>query len=296
MIVDAPAASLRATVLVPIGALILAMLSISGGASLAKQLYPVVGAQGATALRLMMGTVFLAVVFRPWRVRPGRHWGALLCYGAALGLMNLSFYMALRSIPLGVAIAIEFLGPLSVAVATSRRRSDFLWLGLAVAGLALLVPKAGAAHADIRGMGFALAAGVGWAAYIVFGQKAGRALGASVPAAGMIFATMLVAPIGIAHAGVALLAPRVILLGAVVGLCSTAVPYALEMVALRRLRPNVFGTLMSAEPAVGSVMGFLCLGEVLSIIQWMAIGLIVLSSAGAALGPGRQAEEEAVLF
>jgi inner membrane transporter RhtA len=284
MIIDAPVVSFRSAVLVPIGALLLAMLSFTGGATLAKQLYPAVGAQGATALRLVMGAVFLAVVFRPWRLRPGRHWGALLCYGATLGLMNLVFYMALQWIPLGVAIAIEFLGPLSVAIATSRRGADFLWVGLAVVGLALLLPHGGSVHLDWRGVGFALAAGLGWALYIVFGQKAGRALGASVPAAGMIFAALLVAPIGIMHAGAALLAPRVVLLGAAVGLCSSAVPYALEMVALRRLRPNVFGTLMSAEPAVGSVMGLLCLGEVLSAEQWLAIGLIVLSSAGAALG------------
>ena len=284
MIIDAPVASFRSAVLVPIGALVLAMLSFTGGATLAKQLYPAVGAQGATALRLVMGAMFLAVVFRPWRLRPGRHWGALLCYGATLGLMNLVFYMALQWIPLGVAIAIEFLGPLSIAIATSRRRADFLWVGLAVVGLALLLPHWGSAHLDWRGVGFALAAGVGWALYIIFGQKAGRALGASVPAAGMIFAAILVAPIGIMHAGAMLLAPRVVMLGAAVGLCSSAIPYALEMVALRRLQPNVFGTLMSAEPAVGSLMGFLCLGEVLSAGQWLAIGLIVLSSAGAALG------------
>ncbi len=284
MIVDAPVSSFRSAVLVPIGALVLAMLSFTGGATLAKQLYPAVGAQGATALRLVIGAVFLAVVFRPWRLRPGRHWRVLLCYGVTLGLMNLAFYMALQTIPLGVAIAIEFLGPLSVALVTSRRRSDFLWVGLAVVGLALLLPRGGTAHVDIRGVGFALAAGVGWALYIVFGQTAGRALGASVPAAGMIVAALVVGPIGFYHAGAALLSPQVLLLGAGVGLCSSAVPYALEMVALRRLRPNTFGTLMSAEPAVGSMMGFLCLGEMLSGAQWLAIGLIMLSSAGAALG------------
>jgi inner membrane transporter RhtA len=282
MILDAPVSSVRSAVLLPIGALVLAMLSFTGGATLAKQLYPAVGAEGATALRLVMGAVYLAVVFRPWRLRPGRHWGALLCYGATLGLMNLAFYLALQWIPLGVAVAIEFLGPLSIAIATSRRRADFLWVGVAVAGLALLRPGGGDVALDWRGVGFALAAGVGWALYIVFGQKAGRALGASVPAAGMIFAAVLVAPIGIYHAGAALLAPRVVFLGAAVGLCSSAVPYALEMVALRRLRPNVFGTLMSAEPAVGSMMGFLCLGEVLSGMQWLGIGLIMLSSAGTA--------------
>ena len=275
---------LRDMAFVPIGAMVLAMLSFTVGATLAKQLYPAVGAEGATTLRLVMGSVFLAVVFRPWRLRPGRHWRALVCYGASLGAMNLMFYMALQWIPLGVAIAIEFLGPLSVAVATSRRRMDFVWIGLAVAGLLMLLPRGGGGHFDWRGVGFALGAGAMWAIYMLFGQKAGKALGAGTAAAGMMVGALLVAPVGIWHAGAGLLAPRVLLLGVAVGLFSSAIPYSLEMVALRRLRANTYGTLVSAEPAVGAVVGFLLLGEVLSVGQWVAVGLIVVSSAGAALG------------
>ena len=277
---------------VPIGAMVLAMLSFTVGATLAKQLYPAVGAEGATTLRLVMGSVFLAVVFRPWRLRPGRHWRPLVYYGASLGAMNLMFYLALQWIPLGVAIAIEFLGPLSVAVATSRRRSDFAWIGLAVVGLLMLLPRGGGGgHFDWRGVGFALGAGAMWAIYMLFGQKAGKALGPATTAAGAAMAALLVTPIGVWHAGAALLAPRVLLLGMLVGLFSSAVPYALEMVALRRLRANTYGTLVSAEPAVGAVVGFLILGEVLSVGQWVAVGLIVVSSAGAALGARRQMEE-----
>jgi inner membrane transporter RhtA len=271
--------------MLPTLALVLSMVSFTMGASLAKRLYPLVGAEGATALRLVVGAVFLSVIFRPWRLRPRGHWPALLCYGATLGTMNLMFYMALQSIPLGLTIAIEFLGPLSVAVLTSRTKTDLLWIGLAVLALTLLLPLSSVAssHLSFRGMAFALTAGAGWAAYMVFGKRAGKALGSPVTAAGMIVGALLIAPVGLAHAGPALLAPHVLLLGLVVGLFSSALPYALEMVALRRLPSSTYGTLVSAEPAIGSVMGFLFLGEFLSATQWLAVGLIVLSSAGATL-------------
>jgi inner membrane transporter RhtA len=271
--------------MLPTLALVLSMVSFTMGASLAKRLYPLVGAEGATALRLVVGAVFLSVIFRPWRLRPRGHWPALLCYGATLGTMNLMFYMALQSIPLGLTIAIEFLGPLSVAVLTSRTKTDLLWIGLAVLALTLLLPLSSVAssHLSFRGMAFALTAGAGWAAYMVFGKRAGKALGSPVTAAGMIVGALLIAPVGLAHAGAALLAPHVLLLGLVVGLFSSALPYALEMVALRRLPSSTYGTLVSAEPAIGSVMGFLFLGEFLSATQWLAVGLIVLSSAGATL-------------
>ncbi len=281
----APKAALANSAMLPTLALVLSMVSFTMGASLAKRLYPLVGAEGATALRLVVGAVFLSVIFRPWRLRPRGHWPALLCYGATLGTMNLMFYMALQSIPLGLTIAIEFLGPLSVAVLTSRTKTDLLWIGLAVLALTLLLPLSSVAssHLSFRGMAFALTAGAGWAAYMVFGKRAGKALGSPVTAAGMIVGALLIAPVGLAHAGAALLAPHVLLLGLVVGLFSSALPYALEMVALRRLPSSTYGTLVSAEPAIGSVMGFLFLGEFLSATQWLAVGLIVLSSAGATL-------------
>jgi inner membrane transporter RhtA len=285
----APKTSRANSAILPALALVLAMISFTMGASLAKRLYPMVGAEGSTALRLVVGAVFLSMIFRPWRLRPRGHWPALLGYGATLGTMNLMFYMALQSIPLGLAIAIEFLGPLSVAVVTSRTKTDLLWIGLAVVALALLLPLSHVASSDAapglswRGVAFALGAGAGWAAYMVVGKRAGRALGSAVTAAGMIVGALLIAPIGIAHAGLALFAPQVLLLGLVVGLFSSALPYALEMVALRRLESNTYGTLASAEPAIGSVVGFLFLGEWLSATQWLAVGLVVLSAAGATL-------------
>lgn len=261
------------------------MLSIQYGATLAARLFPLIGAQGTTGLRLAVAAVMLGAVLRPWRSRPSRSalvW--LLGYGAALGGMNFCFYMSLRTIPLGVAVAIEFSGPLLVAVLSSRRWLDFAWIGLAVAGLLLLCPLVRAVHPlDTKGLLFAGGAGVGWAAYIVFGQRAGRALGSQATALGTAVAAALILPLGIAHAGRALLAPGVWLPALGVGLFSSALPYSLEMVALTRLKASVYGTLTSAEPAIGAVMGMVFLGQSLSLPQWAGIGIVSAAALGAAL-------------
>jgi len=199
--------------------------------------------------------------------------------------MNFVFYFALRSIPLGIAVAIEFIGPLGVAVFASRRRVDYLWVALAAVGLLLLLPiRATEGRLDPVGVLCALAAGLGWALYIVYGQKAGRAHGAAASTWGLIVAACLTVPIGIADAGRALLAPWIWTFGMAVAVFSSALPYTLEMVALRRLSARTFGTLMSFEPAIAAVAGVAFLHEHLTPMQWLAIGLIIVASVGTVSG------------
>lgn len=271
-------------VLWPIGLLLIAMASIQMGASLAKGLFPHVGAAGATALRLAVASLLLAVAFRPWRMRvSGAQWKPLIAYGASLGLMNLLFYKSLETLPLGIAIALEFTGPLTVALLGSRRWLDLMWVALAVAGLWMLMPKVAGAALDPWGVFYALAAGACWALYIVYGQRAGAEHGPQTVAAGSLIAAVIVIPVGVLHAGSALLAPSLLPLAFGVALLSTAVPYSLEMVALTRIPARTFGMLMSLEPAFGALSGMVFLHEQLQPLQWLAIVAIILASAGAAL-------------
>jgi inner membrane transporter RhtA len=267
----------------------IAMISFQIGATFAKQLIPAVGAPGTTALRLGLSAVLLAIVQRPWRSLPSRSaWPVVLAYGVSLGAMNSVFYVALSRIPLGIAVAIEFVGPLAVAVLGSRRRRDFVWVGLAALGLSLLLPitPSGAAL-DPIGVLCALAAGAGWALYIVFGQKAGHAHGPSASTWGLMIAAFLTVPIGVADAGARLFDPAILPFGASVAIFSSALPYTLEMVALRRLSTKTFGTLMSFEPAIAAIAGAALLHERLGFAQWTAIGAIIAASAGAVAGePG----------
>lgn len=274
----------------PITLLVIAMISIQTGATIAKSLFPIVGAPGASALRLFFAAIILMIALRPWRAMPkGRAWWSLAFYGVALGSMNLLYYMALRTLPLGVAIALEFTGPLLVAILGSRKILDFLWVLLAIAGLLLLLPiGVGASDIDPVGAAYALAAGGFWAAYILFGKKAGGDHGANSVAWGTVFAAIIVVPLGVIDAGAALFTPAIIPMALGVAILSTAFPYTLEMVALTRMPSRVFGTLMSIEPAIGALSGLIILGEKLATVQWVAIGAIVAASLGAALTIGER--------
>ena len=274
--------SARARYLICVALLLVAMGSIQLGASFAKTLFHSVGASGAVALRTALATLMLAVVLRPWRTRISQgSWRALVVYGVSLGVMNFLYYLALRTLPLGITVAIEFVGPLTVAVLSSRRALDFLWIGLAAAGLALLLPL-GQSHGNVDATGalFALGAGTCWALYIVFGQKAGADYGAQTVALGSVIASVIVVPIGVTQAGAGLFAPAILPYGLAIALLSTALPYTLEMIALTRLLARTFGILMSIEPVFGALVGWVMLHEELLLSQWAAIGMIILASIG----------------
>jgi inner membrane transporter RhtA len=282
-------------VLLALGSLMLGMLSFQFGAALAKQLFPIMGAQGATAMRLGLGAVILWIVRRPWRRFAGRHdWASLWGYGITLGVMNLCFYMALRTIPLGIAVALEFIGPLAIALIGSRRLLDLLWVGLVVLGLGLLLPWREHAQAlDPVGVMYALGAAVGWATYIVLGRRAGLAFGGDAVALGSAIGALLTVPVGIGYAGSALLTPAALPFAFGVAILSSALPYSLEMYALTRLPGRTVGILVSIEPALGALLGLAFLDEHLDVFQWMAIAAIIAASIGAVFGARTPVTEHA---
>lgn len=260
------------------------IVSVQVGAALAKQLFGTVGSAGTVALRLFFAALVLVAVCRP-SVRVARRmdrraWAVVAGYGLVLGAMNLCFYLALALAPLGVVVTIEFLGPLAVAIGGSRRLLDGLWALLAAGGVILLTEGRGELH--LAGILFALAAAVCWACYILLSAALGRhTSGGGGLALGMALAAVLVAPIGILDSGTALLEPWVLAVGLGVALLSSVIPYSLELAALRRIPPKVFGVLMSVEPAVAALVGLVVLGEFLGPVQWLAILLVVAASAGA---------------
>jgi inner membrane transporter RhtA len=255
------------------------------GTSFAKQLFPQVGSLGTTALRVGFSALLLLALWRPWRWPLSRTDAvSIVKYGVTLGLMNLMFYMSLRTIPFGVAVAIEFSGPLAVAMVSSRKPIDFVWLALAILGLGLLLPFGhDVSRLDPEGVLFALGAAVCWGAYIVFGKRVGHLHAGHSVALGLTVAAITVVPIGIWHAGPALLDPHILLFGLGVAALSSALPISLEMVALKRLPQEAFGILTSMEPAVAALLGFLMLNERLNTLQWLAIACIMLAAAGSSM-------------
>jgi inner membrane transporter RhtA len=269
---------------VPPVALVLAAIgSVQFGAALAATVFDEVGPVGAVFLRLVFSAVLLAAVWRPsLRARSRAELRLVLGFGLVLAAMNSCFYLALDRIPLGIAVTFEFVGPLGVAVATSRRRLDLLWVSLAAAGIALL--SAGdMSGLDPAGVGFALAAGCLWAAYILLSARVGQAFpGGSGLAAALVVAAVVITPFGLVSADGELLDARIVGVGVAVGLLSSAIPYSLELEALRRMSTAVFGVLMSLEPAVGALAGFVVLDQTLGAIEALAITLVSVASAGIA--------------
>lgn len=269
----------------PYAALLAAILTFCLGTSFAKSLFPLVGAEGTTAYRVGFSALILLAVMRPWRAPVNRRdLLRIVPYGVALGTMNLCFYLSLRTAPLGLAIAIEFLGPLTVSLLYSRRPIQFAMVGLAVAGLLLLLPWRPTDHAlDLNGLLFALAAALCWALYIVLGKRTAHLRSGQTVALGMASAAIVVVPIGIHQAGAALLTPGWIFMGLAAALLSSAIPYSLEMVALKAIPASSLGVLLSIEPAVGAIIGATVLRELLTGLQWVAVALVVGASIGMVL-------------
>lgn len=266
--------------------LIIAMASIQGGATVAKQIIPVLGPAGTSALRLFFATIILWAIFRPWKTKvSGDQLKKLFVYGLCLGLMNLSFYFALERIPLGLAVSLEFTGPLAVAIFSSRKKIDYLWAVLAGVGIYLILPKIQGPDAlDPVGIVLAVTAGAFWAGYILYGKKAGSDIPGTLAATwGMTFAAAAVIPAGLWTSSEKLFSVEVIPFGIGVAILSSALPYTLEMLSLKKIPTKTFGVLMSLEPAIAAIAGLLFLDERLLSMQWFAMGLIMLSSLGSSL-------------
>ncbi|HET7234441.1 MAG TPA: DMT family transporter [Longimicrobium sp.] len=268
----------------PVPAIVVAILSVQGGAALAKGLFPALGAVGTVGLRIGLSAAILLAVFRPPLGRmSAAQWRAVIPYGMVLGVMNLVFYSSLARIPLGLAVTLEFIGPLGVAVFGSRKAIDVVWGLLAAVGVVLITPWAGGG-VDPSGVLFALAAGACWAAYILLGGRVSRLLpsGAAV-STGMLVGALTAVPIAAALGGFANLTPVLFAAGFGVALLSSAIPYTLEMIALKALPARTFGILMSLEPAIGALVGLIALKEILSPTQWLAVALVCGASAGSTL-------------
>lgn len=268
----------------PIPAVLVAIVSVQGGAAIAKGLFPVLGAAGTAGVRIGLSALMLLAAFRPpLRQLTAAQWRAIVPYGVTLGAMNVLFYLSLARVPLGLAVTLEFLGPLALAVAGSRRALDLVWVALAAGGIALIAPW-NAQGVDPLGAAFALGAGACWAAYIVLGGRLSQLLpGGAAVATGMIVATLTILPFAVGGGGLGQLTPRLLLAGAFVALLSSALPYTCEMIALRTMPSRTFSIFMSLEPAVAALCGLAFLGERLGAAQWSSVALVIAASAGAAV-------------
>jgi inner membrane transporter RhtA len=259
-----------------------AIASVQFGAAVATTLFARIGPGGAVMLRLVSATIVLMLLWRPaLRTRTRRDLALAVLFGVVLAAMNLTFYESIKRIPLGVAVTIEFIGPLAVAIAGSRKPLDLLWVGLAALGIVALM-HGGTHGLNTLGVVFALIAGAMWGTYILVNARVGRKFEEGTGLAiAMCVASVIALPVGITEGGAHLLQPHVLLLGAAVGILSSAIPYTLEMEALRRIATGVFGVLMSLEPAMAALAGFLVVGQALAGRELVGIALVVVASGGA---------------
>ena len=269
----------------PTGLVLFSIFSVQLGAAIAKGLFDSLGPGGTVFLRIGFAAIVVLALWRP-RLRgyTRRDYLVAMLFGLVLAGMNLSIYLSFDRIPLGIAVTLEFIGPLGVAVAGSRRALDLIWAVLAAVGILLLAPLGilGETDLDPIGVAFALVAGLLWACYILLSARTGRAFpGMAGLAIALCVGTLALLPVGVGSAGLALLDPRLLLAGFAVALLSSAIPYSLELQALRRLPARVFGVLMSLEPAVAALVGFVVLGERLGLRAIAAVAMVTLAAAGA---------------
>jgi inner membrane transporter RhtA len=263
---------------------LLAIIAIQLGAALATQLFSVLGASGTVAMRIIISALLLGIAARSGIASLTRvylqHWPMLTAFGLCIAAMNLFFYESIARIPLGAAVAFEFIGPLGVAAFTSRRFSHFAWVALAALGIVLLSPLAGL-NFDTVGVCFALLAGAGWAFFIILAGRVGKKIsGTDGLAIGMVVAAVTMIPFAAPVIDEVLFNPLVLLAALGVALLSTTIPFTLEFEALKRVSPNVYGILVSLEPAVAALVGAWLLGERIGLQGSLAVGCVVVAAVG----------------
>ena len=268
----------------PVPAVLLAIISVQCGAAIAKSLFPTIGAAGTASIRIGVSALILLLAYRPnLKAITREQWKIVVPYGLSLGSMNLIFYFAIERIPIGLAVTLEFIGPLLVAIIGSKRLIDYCWVLLAAAGIVLIAPWSNE-RIDSLGVLFALIAGAFWAAYIVLGGKISKIMNdGQAVSTGMLFAAILVLPFGFYEDGLINLTPKLFGMGVALALLSSAIPFTLEMKALGQLPPRTFSILMSLEPAAASVCAFIFLQENLTFYEILAVVCVVIASAGSTL-------------
>lgn len=265
----------------PIPAVVIAIISVQCGAAIAKGLFPEIGAAATASLRIGLSAAILLIAFRPnlFKLNP-KQWKYVILYGASLGMMNMVFYLAIARIPVGLGVTLEFVGPLILAIFGSRRIIDFIWVALSIIGIALIAPWT-SNGLDISGVLLALLAGVFWATYIILGGRISKIMkGGEAVSLGMLVATIIILPFGFLSGGLSHLSPKLLGLGAALALLSSAIPFTLEIGALKQLPARTFSILMSLEPAMASLAAFAFLQEYLSVTECIAVACVVVASAG----------------
>lgn len=281
----------------PIPAVLLAIVSVQGGAAVAKGIFPVMGPAGTVALRIGLSAAILFLINKPQLNKLSAiQWKLVLAYGLVLGAMNTTFYLSLARIPLGLAVTLEFIGPLLLAISTSRKALDFLWAFMAALGIAFIAPWSSNHHIDLIGVALALVAGAFWAIYIVIGGRLAKVMdGTQAVSVGLLFASLIAIPAGFVEGNLLHMNPKMLAMGLAIALLSSAIPYVLEINALKQIPAKTFSILMSLEPAVAAICGLLFLNEQLSLLEWLAVVLVITASGGSTLTKSDKTKEASAI-